>query len=549
MEPRERIVRSPFSGSGSRLNCRQNFGSFMLERLESHPKSRLIDGSTHEEWSYGEVARLARAVRVGLVRLGLGKDDMVVLLTNNRLHFLPAMLGAACNNSPVTFERPAFGADILGDRMAPLRPTAILCEPNAVHKAIELGKKLASVKHIIALGDIDGDDCLGNLVISWQDFVNASGELQNTEVVLAPPEYLPDHPCYLPLTSGTTGPPKVVVHTHETLVANEHAAGNPDHQGLTERDVALCTSVLGHVYALFDCVCKAIVQGASSAFLRRANVESLLGALEKHRVTALYTTPFMVQCLLEHPKLDKYDLQGLRHVTTATYYIAPDIAKGLFYKLRLSSFTQLYGQTEIPFAIAGRYDAPPEYGSMGQPALGVEAMIRHPESGEALGPHERGELLLRGPGVMRGYFGRMDQPATDEHGWLKTGDSCYYNDEGWLFLEQRMTELIKCRGVKMAPAVLESWLLRCPEVVDCTVLGLPDPKAGQVPHAIIVPRNGNLDQEHFIRFLEKNAPAVYHLEGGVTLTDVIPRNELGKVVRRDLVHWVQQRSQPESGGE
>ncbi|EEC12335.1 AMP dependent CoA ligase, putative, partial [Ixodes scapularis] len=175
----------------------------------------------------------------------------------------------------------------------------------------------------------------------------------------------------------------------------------------------------------------------------------------EHQATALSTVPFVAQKLLAHPQLDSYDLSSLQHLTTAATHISTDIARALYDRLHLTSFTQLYGQTEVLFATAGSYGKPPNFTSIGQLGAGLEAMIRDPETGEVLGPGERGELMLRGPGLMRGYWPLFDKPVTDADGW----------------------------------------------VADCALVGVPDKEAQQLPHAIIVPKN-HVGKDHFVKFME-----------------------------------------------
>ncbi|XP_042145951.1 4-coumarate--CoA ligase 3 [Ixodes scapularis] len=528
------ILLSPFTRHPAVTD--QNFGAFMVAKLEAHPKSRFVNGSSHASWSYAQVAGQARAVCRGLRRLGLGRGCTAYLLSNSRAELVPALFGAACANVAVAYEQPDYGVDVLVDMMEPLRPDAVLCEHSALNKVLQVQERLSCVKHVVLLGAGEA----GDKALSWSQLLEPGDGADHW-----PPEYVAGLPCYLPQTSGTTGKPKAVVHTHDSLLASVQAAGHPDQLSLGEEDVLVCTSVLGHVYACFDCVCKGIVQGASTVFLEyKASIEALLEALQKHRATALCTVPFVAQQLLAYPHLDRYDLSSLRHLTTATSYISPDISKGLFEKLNLTSFAQLYGQSEIIFVSAGIYGQPPNFTSMGRLGAGIEGMIRDVNTGKALGPGERGELLLRGRGLMRGYWQRLDEPVTDADGWYRTGDLCYSDEDGWLYMVQRISEMIQFREHKVPPADVEYMLLRCPEVADCAVVGLPDPEATQLLHAVIVPKKP-VGEEHFVNFMKENALSCLHLEGGVTLTDAIPRNKLGKLVRRQLVEWVLQRSKHE----
>lgn len=521
------------------LDTRRNFGAHILHHLRRYAGSQWINGTSHQALTYGAVADQVEAVRSALWRLGYKAGDKILLLNSNRMQLLPMFLGAACANVAAIFECPGFGVDYLVDAMKTLDLVAICCEPDRIEEALQVKSRLPTIKHVIPLGEPQRlPDCAPGTVITWGELVSKGRE---AGAAVAPPaEYLEDQICYITATSGTTGKPKLVVHCHESLLATVQANSHPRHLGLGEEDVLLCTSMLCHVYALFDCVCKAIVQGASAAFLEEGDIDALLRAVQEHRVTTLSTVPYTARCLLEHERRKEFDLRSLRYMTTAGTSIAEDVARGLFEELKLKTYAQLYGQTELIFISAGFYGEPSNFKSMGRLAMGVEAMVRDADTGKPLGPHEPGELVLRSPGIMRGYWGRLDEPVTDDQGWYRTGDLCYYDEEGWLYLVQRLSEMFYCRNTKVAPAEVEAALLKCPEVEDCVVVGLPNPETGHLAHAAVVAKPGaeSLGDEYFLRFVEANVPRDYRLEGGLTFVDEIPRNKLGKFMRPYLLRWV-----------
>ncbi|KAL1422738.1 hypothetical protein MTO96_003820 [Rhipicephalus appendiculatus] len=500
------IVKSPFSDCA--LDVRENFGGYILEHLRLNSNSRLINATSHAEQTYGELASQVEAVHAALGSLGVYAGDKLCLIVANRLELLSVFIGAACANVGVVYEYPGYSVDVLIELMKDIKFTVICCE------------------HIIAIGEPTSVPTgAEGAVVSWSELI----EMGTKARLLSAPsiEYQENRICYMRSTSGTTGKPKMVVHCHDSLVASVKANSHQQHMGLSSEDVLLCTSTLGHVYALFDCVCKAIVQGATSAFLEKADAETTLDALQRFKVTALSTVPYLARCLLDHPQRSRYDLSHLRYLATGTSYISEDVARSLFRELNLKSYVQTYGQTEFVFITGGLHDSPPRFGSIG--CLGV---IDN-ETKKPLGPMQHGELVVRGPGLMRGYWGMEDQPCTDAEGWYRTGDECYFDQEGWLYLVQRLSETIYCRNFKVIPAKIEAALLQSAHVKDCAVVGLPHLQAGHLPHAIIVPKGGSGHLERM--------PEQYKLEGGVTLVDAIPRNELGKLVRRELVNWVLER--------
>ncbi|XP_050034583.1 uncharacterized protein [Dermacentor andersoni] len=521
------------------FDTRRNFGEYMVQHLRRHASSKLIDGTSHEAFTYGEVAEQVDAVRTALWRLGHEAGDKILLLSSNRTQLLPMFLGAASANVASISESPGFSVDVLADAMQTLSLASVCCEPDRVQDALELQRRLVSIKHIIALDEpVHKTNGATNSVITWNELLKKGREEGGP--LPPPPEYRENQICYMTSTSGTTGKPKLVVHCHDSLLSIVQSNSHPGHMGLGPEDVSLSTTSLGHVYALFDGVCKAIAQGASAAFMETADDSAILEAIHKHRVTAISTTPYTVRCLLDNDRRNGYDLHSLQYVTTATTSIREDVVKTLVKEFNLKSFIQLYGQSEIPFISAGLYNGPSKYKSIGCLAVHVEAMVRDTKTKKPLGPWQRGELVLRSPSLMRGYWGRLHEPITDEEGWYSTGDHCYYDNDGWLYLVARLSDYYCCRGSKYWPAEVEAVLFKCPGVHDCAVVGIPHPEAGEVAHALIVPEPEarTLSADHVKQFVEANAPKGCHLEGGVTFVDKIPRNNLGKLVRRELVQWI-----------
>ncbi|XP_077564180.1 uncharacterized protein LOC144179636 isoform X3 [Haemaphysalis longicornis] len=498
-----------------------------------------INGTNHQECSYQDVAEVAVTVHAGLGSLGIGAGQKILLLISNRPELLPLIVGAACANVAFAYDFRGYAADVLADSMQDFHFDAIFCEYRDVEEVFKLPLSLTTVKHIIVLGaPAEETEVIIGSAFTWKQFLCMGEEARN---FLSPcVKYIEGQICYMSATSGTTGKPKMVVHCHESLVASVQANSHPHHMGLNGKDTLLCTGTIGHVYALFGCICKSIVHGASTIFLEAPNTDEILEALEKHKVSTLATVPYMARCLLDHPQRFKYDLSSLQYLITATNYISEDVGRRLFDELKLKSYVQVYGQTEFVFITGGLLTEAPRFGSIGRLGMGVEAMVIDNKTGKPLGPGHRGELLVKGPGLMRGYWGRLDEPFTDANGWYRTGDECYYDEDEWLYLVQRLSEFIHCRNCKIAPAEIEAVLLKCPQVQDCAVMGLPNPEAGQLPHAVVVPkpRSEDFDPEHFQRFVDARVPKSLRLEGGVTIVDAIPRNKLGKLVRRELLKLV-----------
>lgn len=155
--------------------------------------------------------------------------------------------------------------------------------------------------------------------------------------------------------------------------------------------------------------------------------------------------------------------------------------------------------------------------------------------GSALGPNQKGELVVKGPQVMKGYHNKPEETKNTftEDGWFKTGDMVYYNEDNILFVSDRLKELIKVKGFQVAPAELEALIRDFPDVQDAAVVGIPHPTQGEVPRAYIVPKAGKqLNTEKLADFVAGKVAQYKHLKGGIEIVESIPKNTTGKILRR-----------------
>jgi acyl-CoA synthetase (AMP-forming)/AMP-acid ligase II len=260
-------------------------------------------------------------------------------------------------------------------------------------------------------------------------------------------------------------------------------------------------------------------------------------------VTFANVVPPIVLALAKHPAVGNYDLSSLRCVFSGAAPLGDPVAKACAERLGCQVL-QGYGLTETsPVTHVGPAD--PERarpGSIGFPVSNTECRIVSTEDGRVLGPGEHGEICVRGPQNMRGYLGRPDATAAmiDAEGWLHTGDIGYADDQGYFYVVDRVKELIKYKGMQVAPAELEAVLLTHPSVADAAVIPSPDPEAGEVPKAFVVVK-GEATPEGIMAFVaERVAPfkKVRLLE----VVDQIPKSPSGKILRRLLVERERARS-------
>ncbi|GAB4845743.1 hypothetical protein Ancab_039144 [Ancistrocladus abbreviatus] len=339
-------------------------------------------------------------------------------------------------------------------------------------------------------------------------------------------------------SSGTTGRVKGVELTHRNfiaLIACLYHGRSEDQKG--NHQVSLFTVPLFHVFGFFMLL-RAVAFAETLILMERFDFEKMLRAVEKYRITNMPVSPPLVVAMVKSELTNKYDLSSLEVLGSGGAPLGKDVAERFKAKFPNVQMLEGYGLTESGGVAASmKAGFSEQYGSVGGLAELMEAKIVDPTNGEALPPGQKGELWLRGPIVMKGYVGDKDATAAtlDPEGWLKTGDLCYFDNEGNLYVVDRLKELIKYKAYQVPPAELERLLLSHPEIADAAVIPYPDEEAGQIPMAFVVrKRDSDVTGAEVIDFVAKQV-APYKKIRRVSFINSIPKNPSGKILRRELI--------------
>ncbi len=337
----------------------------------------------------------------------------------------------------------------------------------------------------------------------------------------------------LPFSSGTTGLPKGVMLTHANLLANLRQVEQA--HAVREDDVFLNQLPFFHIYGMTVLMGSAILAGATQVVASRYRpVDDFLALFERYRPTVFLTVPPILAELCRHPKTAAIDWSRMRFVNTGGAPVSVALQEG-FRRLTGVPVVQGYGLTESsPTTHVAPLDGS-RTGTIGTPVSMTEDRIADPDDGRELAPGEVGELWVRGPQVMAGYF---DDPEATARalvgGWLRTGDLARRGADGCVFVVDRLKELIKTDGCQVPPAEIEGVLAEHPDVRDAAVIGEPHPVRGEVPVACVVRREGAaVTEEELIAFAARDL-AKYKRLARVTFVAAIPRGPSGKILRRAL---------------
>ncbi|MFK4185791.1 4-coumarate--CoA ligase family protein [Streptomyces sparsogenes] len=484
----------------------------------------LVDGVDGTALSYAELDRATRRLAAALAEAGVRKGDVVALHSPNSVLYPVVFHGVSRTGAAVTPVHPLATADEFAEQLRDAKAEWIVTTSALLGVARRAGERAGGVREVFVCDGAPGHR-------SVPEMLECAGPEPVVEI--DPAEDL----AALPYSSGTTGTPKGVMLTHRSLATNLAQLRPLVPTGPEDRILAVLPFF--HIYGLTALVNAPLRDGATVIVLPRFELERFLAAIEKHRVTALYVAPPIVLALARHPAVAGYDLSSLEYVMSAAAPLDAGLAAACARRLGLPRVLQAFGMTELSPAchVVPRHaeDVPP--GTVGKLLPGTELRVVETAGARRdLGAGEDGEILIRGPQVMRGYLGRAaeSEAMVDADGWLRTGDVGHVDAEGWLYVVDRVKELIKYKGYQVAPAELEAVLLGHEAIADAAVVGVADADGHEVPKAyvVLVPGAG-LSADEVIDYVAGRV-APYKKVRRVEFTDAVPRSATGKILRREL---------------
>jgi acyl-CoA synthetase (AMP-forming)/AMP-acid ligase II len=336
----------------------------------------------------------------------------------------------------------------------------------------------------------------------------------------------------LPYSSGTTGQPKGVMLTHANLDASLRQLDAALRVGADDRTIAVAP--FAHVMGFMLSLLVPLANGATVVTDARFELQRFLAQIQEHRASVLVVPPPVMAALAGHPLVDWYDLSSVELVACGGAPLSADLQRAVARRMPGAAVGQGYGMTEtaVGITLPDRAEGTVA-GSVGRAAEGTELRVIT-AGGRDAARGAPGELLVRGPQVMRGYRDRPAETRDVLHdGWLRTGDLVRIDPEGNLFVLDRIKELIKVNAHQVAPVKLEALLARHPAVADAAVAGRPDDRRGEVPVAFVVAREA-IDEVELVEWVAAQV-APYKRLAAVHVVEELPRTPAGKLLRRRLV--------------
>ncbi len=488
------------------------------------------------EITYAQLELLSNQFANALARLGVKKAERVALFLPNISEFIIAYFGILKAGAVVTAISPLHREREVEYQLCDSEAATIVALDSlyAVVEAVWAKTKLKNV--IVTSLDEASKTATTSSKPSLFDFQQLLKEAPATPLNV---EINPDRDlAALQYTGGTTGTAKGAMLTHANLVSNAlmFAAWI---KGTTAKETFLTALPLFHIYGMTTSMTVPISLAAKMVLIPRFEPVKALEAIQRHRVTVFCGVPTMYSALLANPELGKYDITSIRVCISGASSLPPQIQKK-FMQITGGFLAEGYGLTEAsPVTHCNPVDSTMrtvKVGSIGLPLPDTEAKIVDLDTGEkTLGLGKTGELAVKGPQVMKGYWRKPEETALVlREGWLLTGDIAYMDEDGYFYITDRKKDLIKYKDYSVYPRELEDVLYEHPAVKLCAVIGKPDAVAGEVPKAFIVLKEGTAaSAEEIISFVnDKIAP--YKAIREVEFRKELPISSAGKVLRRLL---------------
>lgn len=481
--------------------------------------------------TFAELDAGANRVANGLVALGIKPGDRVAFLGKNHPLYFEALLGAARIGAVMT---------PVNWRLAPPEVAYIL--GNSEARVVFVGDGFAGVlqaaraeaPHVQHIIGIDASDYSGTDYRHWRDGFPATAPAH---------EIKPEDDALQLYTSGTTGKPKGAVMTHGSILSSRDASGREGEMRKWQEpipgDVTLLAMPCFHISGTGTGI-GTMVAGTNSIVLPEYDPTQALDLIERYPISKIFLVPAAIQILLNHPRVSTVDFSRLKYVTYGASPIPLELMREAM-RVMGCGFVQMYGMTETSGTIVALDpedhvpEGSPKMRSVGKPLPGVEVKIID-EAGNPVPAGTVGEIATRSSKNMRGYWNNPDATAStiDAEGWLRTGDAGYFDEDGYLYIHDRVKDMIISGGENVYPAEVENALYSHPKVADVAVIGVPDPKWGEAVKACVVVKKGEQLTEAELIAHARQHIAGYKCPKSVDFIDALPRNPSGKILRREL---------------
>ena len=510
-----------------------------------------------KKMTYSMLRNLVDRFATALSDLGVGKGDTVALLLLNCPQYVIAYFAALKVGAKVTPVSPVYTSHEIKHQLEDSEAQTIVCLDILYEKVEKTDIPLKNViltniaEYLPALKKWLGKSALakayGGVQVPTPTFIKEAGLLEFQDLLK---KYPPQPPqvqldprkdiAVLPYTGGTTGLPKAAILTHYNMSAlrAQGIAFYPFFEA--GREVVIAFLPFFHIYGQVVVMLNSLVQGFTLVLFTTSDIDAILAAMERYQASAFYGVPTLFEYLKEYEKTDQVNWRRLKLIACGADTLHESTIKA-WEKRTSAKILEGYGMTETTSLSHASPTHRPKTGSFGVPIPNVKAAIVSHEGTDFMPPEEVGELILSGPNIMEGYWKRPEgtqEAITEIDGekWLRTGDLVRMDEEGYFYFFDRKKDLIKYKGYSVFARHVEEVLYQHPQIKAAGVVGVPDPKVGQLIKAYVVLQaeaRGKISEEDIISYCHENL-AHYKVPKIIEFRGELPKTDVGKVSRREL---------------
>ena len=507
--------------------------------------------------SYAKLKELADRFATALAALGVAKGDTVALYLLNCPQYVISYFGALKVGAKVTPISPVYTSKEVKHQLEDSDAETVVCQDILYDNVEKTGISLKNViltniaEYLPVLKKMLGKSALGKVYgemhVPTPKFMKEAGLIQFQDLIK---KYSPQPPqitidpkkdiAALPYTGGTTGLPKAAILTHYNMVSIQAQTASFWPIFEEGREVVIAFLPFFHIYGQVVVMLNGLVQGSTIVLFTTPDIDDILSAMVRYKASGFFGVPTLFEYLKDYEKTDRVNWKRLKLIACGADTLHESTIKD-WERRTGTKILEGYGMTETTaVSHSTPYDRP-KNGSFGVPIPGVTAAVVDADGTEFKGIDEVGELILHGPNMMQGYWKRPEETKDsiidiDGKKWLRTGDLVRMDEEGYFHFFDRKRDLIKYKGYSVFARHVEEVLYRHPQIKAAGVVGVPDPKVGQLIKAYVVLQSdarGKISEEEIMEFCRQNL-AHYKVPKIIEFRGELPKTDVGKVSRREL---------------
>lgn len=490
--------------------------------IDPHPADKVAIISRGRPTTYGALRDQVAHVRGGLVALGVGKGDRVVLLCSNGRYFVDLYLAALGLGAVTVPLNPSSPAPEIEREVSTVGAKVVVVEPQAAGAWALINRlNVPSVEHVVGTepGTVAGADC------TFDDLLAG----QQVPVVAVDDDDL----AALIFTSGTAGSPRAAMLSHGNLRSNLEQGRSTD--GICETDVVYGVLPMFHIFGLNVVLGLTLIRGATVILVQRFDPYTALETIAERGVTVIPGAPPLWLAFSHFDDMPADSFATVRLALTGAAKMPEEASRHLEQRFGIV-MREGYGLTEASPVVTSSAGLTPKTGSVGKVLDGIQVRLVDENGDDAL-EDDAGEIWVKGPNVFKGYLNDPEATARvlTADGWLRTGDIGMVDADGFLYLVDRAKDLVIVSGFNVYPAEVEEVLMEHPDVCEVGVVGVPHPHTGEAVKAFVVLNPGATAHEDTLISWCLDNLARYKCPAKILFVDQLPRNVSGKLLRRSLV--------------